>query len=207
MSALWAHPRLRDTGTRPYVFDTHRRWAVVLVHAGWLSVGAALLLSAASVYSIDVAQRASTAETGSFAGDALKQLGVRIAMDDFGTGYSSLSYLQKFPFDKIKIDRSFVADLGPGKGAGAAAIVRAVVSLGSSLGMTTTAEGIEAEAQAAFLRAEGCDEVQGYHYGRPMPAADLTRLLARSGGIAGHAQPACRPSGKTTAPASLEPAG
>jgi EAL domain-containing protein (putative c-di-GMP-specific phosphodiesterase class I) len=89
-------------------------------------------------------------------------------MDDFGTGYSSLSYLRRFPFDKIKIDRSFVADLDGGRSADAAAIVR-VVSLGSSLGMTTTAEGIEAEAQAELLRAEGCDEVQGYHFGRPMP--------------------------------------
>jgi rod shape determining protein RodA len=75
VSALSAHPRIRDSGTRPYVFDTHRKWAVVLVHAAWLSVGAGLLLSLVSVYSIDVALRASTEESGSFAGDALKQLG------------------------------------------------------------------------------------------------------------------------------------
>jgi diguanylate cyclase (GGDEF)-like protein len=116
---------------------------------------------------------------------ALRGLGVRIAMDDFGTGYSSLSYLRRFPFDKIKIDKSFVADLDGGRSADAAAIVRAVVSLGSSLGMTTTAEGIEAEAQAELLRAEGCDEVQGYHFGRPMPPADLTRWLERQGGVGG----------------------
>jgi EAL domain-containing protein (putative c-di-GMP-specific phosphodiesterase class I) len=105
-------------------------------------------------------------------------------MDDFGTGYSSLSYLRRFPFDKIKIDRSFVADLDGIRSADAAAIVRAVVSLGSSLGMTTTAEGIEAESQAELLRAEGCDEVQGYHFGRPMPPADLTRWLERRDGAA-----------------------
>jgi diguanylate cyclase (GGDEF)-like protein len=116
---------------------------------------------------------------------ALRSLGVRIAMDDFGTGYSSLSYLRRFPFDKIKIDKSFVADLDGSRSADAAAIVRAVVSLGSSLGMTTTAEGIEAEAQAELLRAEGCDEVQGYHFGRPMPPADLTRWLERRGGAGG----------------------
>jgi EAL domain-containing protein (putative c-di-GMP-specific phosphodiesterase class I) len=113
-------------------------------------------------------------------------------MDDFGTGYSSLSYLRRFPFDKIKIDKSFIADLDGGRSADAAAIVRAVVSLGSSLGMTTTAEGIEAEAQAALLRAEGCDEVQGYHFGRPMPPADLTRWLERQGGAGGgHARDPC----------------
>ena len=113
--------------------------------------------------------------------DALKGLGVRIAMDDFGTGYSSLSYLRRFPFDKIKIDRSFVADLGSTRGTNASAIVRAVVSLGASLGMTTTAEGIEIEAQAALLREEGCDEVQGYLYGRPMRPADLTQWLGQHG--------------------------
>lgn len=106
----------------------------------------------------------------------LKALGVRIAMDDFGTGYSSLSYLQRFPFDKIKIDRSFVTNLATR--ADAVAIVRAVISLGASLGITTTAEGIETLEQLARLRAEGCTEVQGYLISRPSPARDIPLMLA-----------------------------
>jgi EAL domain-containing protein (putative c-di-GMP-specific phosphodiesterase class I) len=106
---------------------------------------------------------------------ALKRLGVRIALDDFGTGYSSLGYLRRFPFDKIKIDRSFIADLGQSDDA--AAIVRSVVGLGCSLGMATTAEGVEDAAQAELLRAEGCDEVQGFYFGRPMPRQEFVRLL------------------------------
>ena len=98
-------------------------------------------------------------------------------MDDFGTGYSSLSYLRRFPFDKIKIDRSFVAR--PRRAAATArAIVRAVIGLGASLGMRTMAEGVETEEQLALLRAEGCDEVQGYLFGRPMPIADARQLIA-----------------------------
>jgi diguanylate cyclase (GGDEF)-like protein/PAS domain S-box-containing protein len=104
----------------------------------------------------------------------LKDLGVRIAMDDFGTGYSSLSYLQKFPFDKIKIDRSFVSALETRTDADA--IVRAVVGLGHSLGMTTCAEGVETVEQLVFLRSEGCDEVQGYYFVRPTPAAAFQQM-------------------------------
>ncbi len=106
----------------------------------------------------------------------LKELGVRIAMDDFGTGYSSLGYLQKFPFDKIKIDKSFVSALETR--ADADAIVRAVVGLGHSLGMQTCAEGVETAQQLTILRAEGCDEVQGYYFGKPMPAAEFQRMYA-----------------------------
>jgi len=91
---------------------------------------------------------------------ALRALGVRISMDDFGTGYSSLSYLRSFPFDKIKIDRSFVRDLG--SNADSQAIVRAIISLGASLGITITAEGVETEADLACLKDEGCDEAQGF---------------------------------------------
>ena len=97
----------------------------------------------------------------------LKALGVKIAMDDFGTGYSSLSYLHKFPFDKLKIDQSFIQSLG--KDANAAAIIRAIVGLGKSLGLQTTAEGIETVQQLDFLRAEGCDLLQGYYLGEPGP--------------------------------------
>ncbi|MET0366639.1 MAG: EAL domain-containing protein [Methylobacterium sp.] len=111
---------------------------------------------------------------------SLKGLGVRVSMDDFGTGYSSLSYLRSFPFDKIKIDQSFVRDLCEEDGTDF--IVRAVISLGASLGMTTTAEGVETEAQLARLRAEGCDEVQGYLFSRPVPITDVPNVIARWNG-------------------------
>jgi predicted signal transduction protein with EAL and GGDEF domain len=110
---------------------------------------------------------------------ALKAQGVKIAMDDFGTGYSSLSYLRRFPFDKIKIDRSFVADLGTAPDADA--IVRAIISLSHTLGMTANAEGVETADQAERLRAEGCEEVQGFYFGRPMPSGDVDALLAGGG--------------------------
>jgi diguanylate cyclase (GGDEF)-like protein/PAS domain S-box-containing protein len=106
----------------------------------------------------------------------LRGLGVRIAMDDFGTGYSSLSYLRSFPFDKIKIDRSFVRELG--EKADCLAIVRAVAGLGASLGITTTAEGIETPEQLDQVRAQGCTEVQGYLFSRPRPASEVPALLA-----------------------------
>ena len=107
----------------------------------------------------------------------LRQLGVRIAMDDFGTGYSSLSYLRRFPFDKIKIDQSFVRDLCAGSEA--VAIVRAVIDLAAGLNMTTTAEGVETPEQLAQLRALGCNEVQGYLLSRPMPAHEVGPVLHR----------------------------
>lgn len=112
----------------------------------------------------------------------LKSLGVQIAMDDFGTGYSSISNLRSFPFDKIKIDRSFVGDLG--QELDAAAIVHAVVGLGNSLGMTTCAEGVETKEQLRLLRQEGCCEVQGYYYGKPMPLADVVRMIEREAAMA-----------------------
>jgi len=105
----------------------------------------------------------------------LHALGVRISMDDFGTGYSSLSYLQRFPFNKIKIDQSFIRTLGDR--ADSEAIVRAVVSLGRSLGMVITAEGVETAAQFAALKAEGCIEVQGYYFSAPRPANEIRRLV------------------------------
>jgi diguanylate cyclase (GGDEF)-like protein len=105
----------------------------------------------------------------------LKAFGVAISMDDFGTGYSSLSYLRSFPFDKIKIDRSFVTDLT--EAGESAAIVRAIIALGRSLGMQTTVEGVETAAQLAHVRSEGCDQVQGYLIGRPLPPEDARALL------------------------------
>ena len=113
---------------------------------------------------------------------SLKGLGARVSMDDFGTGYSSLSYLRSFPFDKIKIDQSFVRDLGQADDSGF--IVRAVIGLGASLGMTTTAEGVETEAQLARLREEGCDEVQGYLFSRPVPSSEIPGVLRRWNGEA-----------------------
>ncbi len=112
---------------------------------------------------------------------ALRALGVRISMDDFGTGYSSLSYLRSFPFDKIKIDQSFVRDLGANREA--QAIIRSIVSLGKGLGVTITAEGVETEAELSCLRAEGCDEGQGYLFSKARPNAEIISLLAAQRGI------------------------
>jgi diguanylate cyclase (GGDEF)-like protein len=105
----------------------------------------------------------------------LRRLGVRIAMDDFGTGYSSLSYLRSFPFDKIKIDQSFVREMS--QRSDCLAIVQSVANLGSSLGMPTVAEGIETEEQLRQIQAAGCTDAQGYYFGRPRPARDLVHTL------------------------------
>ena len=105
----------------------------------------------------------------------LRDLGVRICMDDFGTGYSSLSYLRSFPFDKIKIDQSFVQDLS--KRGDSLAIVKAVIGLGQSLGMTTTAEGVETEDQLDLVREQGCSEVQGFLFSPPLPAGAAALLF------------------------------
>lgn len=108
----------------------------------------------------------------------LRRMGVRICMDDFGTGYSSLSYLRMFPFDKIKIDRSFVGDLP--KNRDSTAIIRAIIGLADSIGMVTTAEGVETEEQLAYLKVEGCTEVQGYLISRPLPASNALAILAEA---------------------------
>jgi diguanylate cyclase (GGDEF)-like protein/PAS domain S-box-containing protein len=112
----------------------------------------------------------------------LKALGVRISMDDFGSGYSSLSYLQAFPFDKIKIDRAFVMNLG--RNPQSAAIVRAVIGLGHGLEMSIVAEGVETQEQLGFLADEGCDAVQGYFIGKPAPIGQYAALVGRVGGNA-----------------------
>jgi diguanylate cyclase (GGDEF)-like protein/PAS domain S-box-containing protein len=108
----------------------------------------------------------------------IRELGVKISMDDFGTGYSSLSYLRSFPFDKIKIDRSFVREMGK-ENSDCIAIIRAVTRLGRSLGMVTTAEGVETEEQLEILRAEECTQVQGYLFSPPRPVAEIPAILER----------------------------
>ena len=110
--------------------------------------------------------------------EALRALGVRLALDDFGTGYSSLNYLQKFPFDRLKIDRSFVASLGVSGNTGA--IIQSIVRLGHALGMKVLAEGVERDAQRVLLRLAGCDEIQGFLFAKPGDAAEIDRALARA---------------------------
>jgi diguanylate cyclase (GGDEF)-like protein len=108
----------------------------------------------------------------------LRNIGVRISMDDFGTGYSSLSYLRSFPFDKIKIDQSFVHDLAAN--ADSMAIIRAVTGLGTSLGMATTGEGVETREELDYLKREGCTEAQGYFFSKPKPAREIEAMLAKA---------------------------
>ena len=108
----------------------------------------------------------------------LRALGIRVSMDDFGVGYSSLSYLRKFPFDKIKIDRSFVGTLG--ESSESKAIVRTIASLGENLGMETTAEGIETAEQLDLVRQAGCTEAQGYYFSRPCAAEDALRIIEKT---------------------------
>lgn len=110
---------------------------------------------------------------------ALRDLGIRISMDDFGTGYCSLSYLRSFPFDKIKIDQSFIRDISTREDS--MAIVRAVTGIGKMLGIATTAEGVETEEQLALVRSEGCTEVQGYLFSAPVPASDVEKVMAEAG--------------------------
>jgi EAL domain-containing protein (putative c-di-GMP-specific phosphodiesterase class I) len=107
----------------------------------------------------------------------LKNLGVHISLDDFGTGYSSLSYLRSFPFDKIKVDRTFVSDLGEGSENGV--IVQAVIIIARALGMSTIAEGVETAAQQRLLSALGCDEAQGFHLGRPVAIEKVPEVIAQ----------------------------
>jgi EAL domain-containing protein (putative c-di-GMP-specific phosphodiesterase class I) len=105
----------------------------------------------------------------------LKALGIRIAVDDFGTGYSSLAMLQRFPLDTIKIDRSFMRDIiGTSQDTG---LADAIIALGKSLSLTVVAQGVETKEQADHLRVHACDELQGFYFKRPLPAAEFTQLL------------------------------
>lgn len=107
----------------------------------------------------------------------LGKLGIHVAMDDFGTGYSSLGYLRRFPFDRIKIDRSLI--MGLPDAAGGDAIVHAIIGLAHSLGISVTAEGVETQEQVDLLRDKGCVEAQGYLFSRPVPSSDIAALLAQ----------------------------
>jgi EAL domain-containing protein (putative c-di-GMP-specific phosphodiesterase class I) len=111
---------------------------------------------------------------------SLSEMGVRIAVDDFGTGYSSLAYLAQFPLDVLKIDQSFVRDVVDRSDV--ASVVSAIVGLAHSLDLTVVAEGVESPEQLEFLRALGCEEIQGYLYGRPLSAGDFEDLLRRNQG-------------------------
>jgi len=110
----------------------------------------------------------------------LKQLGVGLSLDDFGTGYSSLSYLKDLPIDTLKIDRSFVRDIGAGEDADDGVLAQAIISLGHALQLKVIAEGVETDAQMRFLRRNGCDEVQGFFYGEPVSPDAHARLLEKA---------------------------
>jgi EAL domain-containing protein (putative c-di-GMP-specific phosphodiesterase class I) len=127
----------------------------------------------------------------------LRGLGVRLSIDDFGTGYSSLSALKRFPVERLKIDRSFIQDLPDDEDD--RAVASAVISLGQKLNLRVIAEGVETDEQVAFLRENHCDELQGYHFSRPIAAADIPALLLRQAAVVAAAA-AARPVKKPQSP-------
>ncbi len=170
-AAIWAQPATVAVNLSAHQFQNAKLVETVasaLAHAGLEPTRLELEITESAL--LDDTDSVLSALQG------IRALGVRISMDDFGTGYSSLSYLQKFPFHKIKIDQSFVRRME--RDAESKAIVRAVAALGASLGMTTTAEGVETPEQLDLVRAEGCTYVQGYLTGKPMGAADAAALVA-----------------------------
>jgi EAL domain-containing protein (putative c-di-GMP-specific phosphodiesterase class I) len=138
---------LKETGLEPRYLELELTESVLMQHAE---------------FSVPVLQK-------------LKAMGVRLAIDDFGTGYSSLSYLRQFPIDTLKVDQSFIHEINAETDE--AAIISAVINMGCHLKHRVIAEGVETAEQLAFLRAHGCDEGQGYYFGRPMPALETAKLL------------------------------
>ena len=114
----------------------------------------------------------------------LKDLGVKLSLDDFGTGYSSLSYLKRFPFDKVKIDQSFVRDVTTSQSD--ALLVKVIISMANGLGLTVIAEGVETEAQCDFMRTNGCDEIQGYFFSKPISAQAIEELFTEGRQLPSH---------------------
>ncbi len=171
-AARWSDAVTIAVNVSPYQFEDTDR----LVEA----VERALALSGLSGHRLEIEITESVllrdAESVLAALHRLRGMGVRVAMDDFGTGYSSLSQLHSFPFDKIKIDRSFVKDRDDD--AGQNAIIRAITALGASLGMATIAEGVETAGQLERIRDGGCTSVQGYLFSRPVPVAQVAGLIA-----------------------------
>ena len=171
-AARWAEPATIAVNVSPHQFEDADR----LVEA----VGRALAVSKLPGRRLEIEITESVllrnAEPVLAALHRLRGMGVRVAMDDFGTGYSSLSQLHSFPFDKIKIDRSFVTERGDD--AGQNAVIRAITALGASLGMATIAEGVETASQLERIRDGGCTSVQGYLFSRPVPVAQVPGLLA-----------------------------
>lgn len=126
---------------------------------------------------IEITESVLLADTGANLAllERLKDVGVRVALDDFGTGYSSMSYLRRFPFSRLKIDRSFIRDIGSSRES--MAIVRAIIGLGANLGIDTTAEGVETGAQLELLRQERCGEIQGFLFSPPVDSVGALRII------------------------------
>jgi diguanylate cyclase len=167
----WPEPSRIAINLSPKLFmepDLPDRVAVILARTGLPPDR--LVLEVTEGVLIDNSQNALAAMS------SLKNQGILIALDDFGTGYASFGYLRRFPFDSIKIDRSFIGTLCEDEES--CAIVRAILTLAHSLRLKVIAEGVESEAQLHWLRAEGCGEVQGFLFAKPMPARQIGRFLA-----------------------------
>ena len=171
----------KDVSTWPELFVAVNLSPLQFLHDGLVKTVAKALRDTglpAHLLELEITENVFLEKTDAamFQLDALKELGVRLVMDDFGTGYSSLSYLQRFSFDKLKLDRSFVA--GIEHDSNSAEIARTVLKLGKVLGMSTTAEGVETETQIAKLTEEGCDQLQGFYFSKAVPKEKLTDLVA-----------------------------
>ena len=162
----------------PAVREAARRLDLAGAYQGWYATASTTLRRLAPErLELEITESVLVGNPGATTAilHSLKGLGVRVSMDDFGTGYSSLSYLQRFPFDKIKIDRCFVESIDTPNGS--LAIVQAVANIASAQLMDTTAEGVETKAQRDMLLAVGCTEMQGYLFSKPKPAAEIGHFI------------------------------